>query len=95
MIIKLNYAIIKSTKEITMKVILNPDTARVEYIKEGLKRKEGYCPCKPKFPQNKCMCEEFRNQIADPNWYGLCYCGLYLKVDDNKKTPAENNNKSN
>ncbi len=73
-----------------MKVILNPDTKRVEEIKEGLKRKEGYCPCKPKLPQNKCMCQEFRNQIADPNFYGLCYCGLYLKVKDDDLPQAKN-----
>lgn len=71
-----------------MKVILNPDQKRVDYIKEGLKRTNGYCPCKVRLPQNKCMCEEFRSQIADPNFYGLCYCGLYLKVKDDDVTPA-------
>lgn len=76
-----------------MKIILNPDQARVDAIKEGLKRKEGFCPCKPKLPQNKCMCEEFRNQIADTNWFGLCYCGLYLKVKDDETASAKTGEK--
>ena len=67
-----------------MKVTLNPDNKQVELIKEGLKRTNGFCPCKPKLPQNKCMCEEFRKQIADPSWYGLCYCELYLKIKDDE-----------
>lgn len=65
-----------------MKIILNPDDKRVSLIKEGLKQKNGYCPCKPLLEKNKCMCQEFKDQIADPNWFGLCYCGLYLKIDD-------------
>ena len=49
-----------------MKVILNPDKKVVEMLKEGLKRKDGYCPCKlERIPENKCMCQEFRNQIKD------------------------------
>lgn len=73
-----------------MSVTFNPDKDRVKMIKEGLKQKDGYCPCKPKLPQNKCMCQEFRNQIANPNWFGLCYCGLYLKIDDKTSENAEN-----
>ena len=69
-----------------MKIILNPDKKRVAEIQEGLKRTGGYCPCKVRLPENKCMCKEFRDQVADPNYYGLCYCGLYLKVKDEDKT---------
>jgi ferredoxin-thioredoxin reductase catalytic subunit len=65
-----------------MKVIFNPDASVVSRVREGLKRTGGYCPCKIKSPDTKCMCKEFRDQIADPNFYGLCYCGLYLKVKD-------------
>lgn len=78
-----------SKRRKVMKVIFNPDQKQVDLIKEGLKKTEGYCPCKPKFPQNKCPCEEFRNQIADPNWYGLCYCGLYLKTKDDPNNKQE------
>lgn len=63
-----------------MKVILNPDTEVVKTIQEGLKRTGGYCPCKlKKTEENKCMCKEFRGQIADPNFEGFCHCRLYYK----------------
>lgn len=63
-----------------MKVELNKDEEVVKVIKEGLKRNEGYCPCKRlKIEENKCMCLEFRNQIKDPNFEGYCHCMLYYK----------------
>ena len=62
------------------KVTLNPDKEIVEAVREGLRRKDGYCPCKyGKLPENKCMCEEFRAQIADPDFEGFCHCMLYYK----------------
>ena len=27
----------------------------------------------------KCMCEEFKAQIADPDFEGYCHCMLYYK----------------
>lgn len=63
-----------------MKIIFNEDEKVVAAIREGLKRKDGYCPCKiPRIPENICMCEEFRNQIADPDFEGYCHCRLYYK----------------
>ena len=63
-----------------MKVRYADDKEQVALILEGLKKKDGYCPCKfGKLPENKCMCEEFKNQIKDPNFEGLCHCGLYYK----------------
>lgn len=63
-----------------MKIIFNPDTDMVNRIREGLKRKEGYCPCRlPKTEENLCMCQEFRDQIADPEFEGFCHCRLYYK----------------
>ena len=54
-----------------MAVKLNENKEIVEKIKEGLKKKDGFCPCKiGKLPENKCMCEEFRGQIADPDFEG-------------------------
>ena len=73
---------IKSTKEITMKpkVRLNEDKEVVKTIKEGLKAKGGYCPCRlERTEDNKCICREFREQIADPNFEGYCHCMLYYK----------------
>ncbi len=63
-----------------MAVRLNEDKAVVAKIKEGLKQKGGYCPCRlPRTPENKCICEEFRQQIADPDFEGYCHCMLYYK----------------
>lgn len=63
-----------------MKIIFNEDEKVVAAIREGLKRKDGYCPCKiQRIPENVCMCEEFRNQIADPDFEGYCHCRLYYK----------------
>ncbi len=62
------------------KVRYNEDKEIVEQIKEGLRLKDGYCPCRvKKTPENKCMCEEFRKQIADPEFEGYCHCLLYYK----------------
>ena len=66
-----------------MAVRLNEDKAVVQIIKEGLKNKDGYCPCRmEKTPENKCICKEFREQIADPNFEGYCHCMLYYKSLD-------------
>ncbi len=63
-----------------MKLIFNPDEKLVSAIREGLKKKEGYCPCKIlKTPDNICMCKEFREQIANPEFEGFCHCRLYYK----------------
>ncbi len=63
-----------------MKITLNPDKKIVETIKEGLKNKDGFCPCRlEKKPEYKCMCEEFKSQIADPDFEGFCHCMLYYK----------------
>ena len=63
-----------------MKITLNPDETVVKTIKDGLLKKDGFCPCKlGKLPENKCMCTEFRDQIADPDFEGFCHCMLYYK----------------
>ncbi len=63
-----------------MKVTFNTDIEIVNNIKEGLNRTGGYCPCRlERIPENKCICEEFRNQIKDPEFEGYCHCMLYYK----------------
>lgn len=63
-----------------MKITFNPDEAVVNTVKEGLKNKDGFCPCKlGRLPENKCMCEEFKAQINDPDFEGFCHCKLYYK----------------
>ena len=62
------------------KIKLNPDAEVVKYVKEGLKAKGGYCPCRlEKKEAYKCICEEFKAQIADPDFEGYCHCMLYYK----------------
>ena len=63
-----------------MKIRFNDDPKIVETVREGLRRKDGYCPCRLlRTPENICMCQEFRDQIADPNFEGYCHCRLYYK----------------
>ena len=63
-----------------MKIIENPDKEIANSVKEGLKMTGGYCPCRiERNEKNKCMCEEFREQIKDPDFEGFCHCMLYYK----------------
>ena len=63
-----------------MKIVTNPDEKTANMIKEGLKESGGYCPCRvQRIDDNKCMCKEFRDQIADPDYEGFCHCRLYYK----------------
>ncbi|MBR2043343.1 MAG: ferredoxin thioredoxin reductase catalytic beta chain [Clostridia bacterium] len=66
-----------------MAVKLNEDKALVAKIKEGLKARGGYCPCRiAKTEDYKCICKEFREQIADESFEGYCHCMLYYKTKD-------------
>ena len=69
-----------------LKITLNPDQEIVKTVKEGLKARGGYCPCRREMtPETKCMCKEFRDQIADPNFEGFCHCMLYYKSNGEEK----------
>ncbi len=69
-----------------MAVRLNPDKETVKAVKEGLKRTGGYCPCRVQRTEDyKCICREFREQIADPAFEGFCHCMLYYKSKDKDK----------
>ena len=64
-------------QEDEMAIKLNENPEIVENIKEGLKRKGGYCPCRlEKKEEYKCICKEFREQMADPEFEGYCHCLL-------------------
>ena len=63
-----------------MAVRFNENKELVAKIQEGLKKKDGYCPCRlQKLEEYKCICEEFKQQIADPDFEGYCHCKLYYK----------------
>ena len=49
-----------------MGIRLNEDKEIVATIREGLKAKGGYCPCRlQRIEDNKCICKEFREQIVN------------------------------
>lgn len=63
-----------------MKIRLNQDAQVVADIRAGLERTGGYCPCRRAHTEeNRCMCKEFREQTADPDFEGYCHCMLYYK----------------
>lgn len=63
-----------------MKIRFNEDAAVTEKLRQALIKKGGYCPCRvQKTEDNVCMCREFREQIADPEFEGYCHCMLYYK----------------
>ncbi|MBQ4098743.1 MAG: ferredoxin thioredoxin reductase catalytic beta chain [Clostridia bacterium] len=63
-----------------MRITLNKDEKVVATVREGLIAKGGFCPCRVgKKPEYKCMCEEFKSQIKDPNFEGFCHCQLFYK----------------
>ena len=57
-----------------MKIKLNSDQEVVNTVREGLKRTGGYCPCRlERTEATRCMCQEFKDQIADPDFEGYCH----------------------
>lgn len=63
-----------------MKIYFNDDKKLVDAIRQGLKMKDGHCPCRLEISEDTvCMCREFREQIADPEFEGFCHCRLYYK----------------
>ena len=63
-----------------MKIRLNENKEIADMVKEGLMARGGYCPCRREMTEDtKCMCKEFREQIADPEFEGYCHCMLYYK----------------
>ncbi len=64
-----------------MEIRFNDNENVVNAIREGLKKKDGHCPCRlEKTEDTMCMCKEFREQIADPEFEGYCHCMLYYKA---------------
>ena len=63
-----------------MKITFNEDRKVVDTIREGLKKKNGHCPCRLEETEDTmCMCKEFRDQVANPEFEGFCHCRLYYK----------------
>ncbi len=63
-----------------MKIRLNPDQELVNTVKAGLAARGNHCPCVREMSDDTlCMCKQFREQIADPEFEGYCHCMLYYK----------------
>lgn len=61
-------------------VTLNPDARLAGLVRQGVVRKNAFCPCRlQKLPEYFCPCDEFKGQLRDPQYHGLCHCRLYLK----------------
>lgn len=61
-----------------MRIEITKDIEKKKEILQALKNNMGYCPCRlDHILENKCMCQEFRNQEE-----GICHCGLYIKYKD-------------
>ena len=62
------------------RIRLNGNADIVAQVREGLKARHGYCPCRTEDKEEyKCMCQEFKDQIADPDFEGYCHGMLYYK----------------
>ena len=61
-------------------VKFNRDPKFVERLQSVMQKNGGYCPCRiQRTPENICICAEFKQQIADPDFEGYCHCQLYYK----------------
>lgn len=66
-----------------MRIEINSDKDLVKEIRSKIKENNGHCACAIIFDEdNKCMCKEFREQIAN-GVVGECHCGLYVVVENN------------
>lgn len=63
-----------------IRVVTNSDKNLVKEIREKIKENNGHCACAITFDEdNKCMCKEFREQVAN-GVVGECHCRLYKVV---------------
>ena len=68
------------TDRLPANVRYNDDAEYVEKLLDALEKRGGYCPCRlQRVPENICICKEFKAQIADPDFEGLCHCKLFYK----------------
>ena len=68
------------------KIRLNENPDVVETVRKGMNARGGNCPCSLEMTEDtNCMCTEFRDQIADPDFEGYCHCMLYYKEKEKNK----------
>ncbi len=70
----------KNFMDLPENVRFSEDTAYVRKLQEIMAKNGGYCPCRLQHtPENICICREFQQQIADPEFSGYCHCRYYYK----------------
>ena len=64
-----------------MAVRINEDAEFVQEMRKALEKSKGFCPCvlNPK-EDDRCICKDFRDKLADKEYEGWCNCRLYFKV---------------
>ena len=64
---------------------LNPSLEDVVKIRKELTERSGFCPSVGgNSPASRCMCKEFKAQIADPSFEDYCRCHLFYKEKEAK-----------
>lgn len=54
--------------------IINPDDKVVQLLVEGIRKKNGHCPCEIlQTPDTLCPCLKMRTE-------GICRCGLFVGI---------------
>lgn len=63
-----------------MKITVNENQHHFDKVWDALRKTKGYCPCVVNpVEDDLCMCKDFRDKIADPDFEGWCHCKLYYK----------------
>ena len=63
-----------------MRIRYNEDAEVVARLRAALLKRDLQCPCRlQKIEDNVCMCKEFRDQIADPEFEGYCQLPFVLQ----------------
>ena len=63
-----------------MEIRFNENEKIVNAIREGLKKKDGHCPCRVNVDDSTlCPCDEFVNDK-------ICKCKLYIPIEKNDES---------
>ena len=66
--------------DLPVNVKLTDNREYAEKLRTVMQCNGGYCPCRlQRTEENRCICTEFREQIADPDFEGFCHCKLFYK----------------
>ena len=67
--------------DLPVNVKLTDNREYAEKLHAVMKGNGGFCPCRlQRTEDNRCICTEFRAQMADPEFEGYCHCKLFYKA---------------